>query len=141
MEEDTIKQKASLAKLETMKGFKSIKASIVQKSPQTTPAMKQLLLKQMTKKTLLIEEESLQGTVRLEPFLTCDANRMQVEFKIGVTHKYVLKDVFSFYNAMEGGSNVYYGQKLQFVHTLEAFDMESRPFVEFICNWVRSNKN
>ena len=134
------KREASLAKLTTMKGFKEKKPAIQQTKLQTTPAIKQLLLNQITKRTLLIEQDTVQEKVSLEPFLICDANKIQLEFKIGITHKYVLKDVFSFYYAMENGISVFYGQKLQFIHTMDSFDTQCRPLVQFLCNWVRNNK-
>ena len=134
---------ADRAKLETMRGMKNKNSypAPAQQSLKTTPAIKQLLQNQLTNRTLLIMQDSTIGTVRLEPLLICDGNNIQLEFKIGITHKYVLKDVFAFTRAIESRANVSYGQKLQFVHTLEAFDAECKPLVQFICNWAKNNKD
>lgn len=139
--ENNSKREVALASLKTMKGIKENKPSTAPKQPKTTPAIKQLLSNQIMKKTLLIQQDSEYGKVRLEPILHCDANSIQLEFKIGITHMYVLKDVFALDNALENSEHVAYGQKLQFVHTLEAFDLESRPLIQFIRNWVRRNKS
>jgi hypothetical protein len=53
---------------------------------------------------------------------------------------YVLKDVFEFDRALEKRENVKYGQKLQFVHTMEHFVPESRQLVQFLRKWVQRNK-
>lgn len=110
------------------------------KVPTTTPALKQLLSKQLIKRTLPMIQDSVYGKVRIEPLLECDANRIQLEFKIGVSHMYVLKDVFTFADALGKGENYFYGQRLQFIHTLEAFNEEYRPLAQFILDWVRRNK-
>ena len=33
-----------------------------------------------------------------------------------------------------------YGKDLQFVHTEESFDEESRPLAKFICKWADNNR-
>lgn len=131
------KKEESLAKLEIMKGFKSQK-SLSQKPvvPSTTQGIKQLLSNLQVKKTLPMLQDITYGKVRLDPYMKVDMYGIQVEFKIGISHMYVLKDVISFRNSLLKNEHVSYGQKLQFTHTLEAFDMESRPLVQFINNWV-----
>ena len=107
----------------------------------TSPAIKQLLSNRIMKKTLPLIQDSTYGKVNLEPLFYFDTNSIQVEFKIGVSHMYVLKDIFEFSSSFEKNINTYYGQKLQFVHTLEAFNEKSRPLVQFIRKWVQNNKS
>jgi hypothetical protein len=139
--EFNIKQKEDLNKLKTMKGLKNSIGPRKEKSELTTPEIKQLLSNHITKRTLLAVQGSLFGKVRVEPFLTCDADQLKVEFKIGVTHMYILKDIFAFINAMENCENFFYGKKLQFVHTMEAFDKQSRLLVQFIRDWAQRNND
>ncbi|MDF2804022.1 MAG: Superfamily helicase, family, partial [Anaerocolumna sp.] len=138
-----LKKEESLAKLQSLKGLKNQKPLPKVKAPTTTPAIKQLLSNRQMKKTLPILQDNTFGKVRVEPILEIDnLNGIKLEFKVGMLHMYVLKDIFSFYNSLQKNENFSYGQKLQFVHTLEAFEPESRPLIRFICNWaIRNSKH
>lgn len=46
------------------------------------------------------------GGVRLEPILRCTASQLNIEFRIGVSQMYVLKDVFEFGRALENRENI-----------------------------------
>lgn len=101
------RQEESKAKLQAMKG------AVGRRAPQTTPAFKQLLIHRQEQSAQLVLYGEKYGTVRLEPLLTCDIyGNCSVAFKIGTSHMYVLKDVFSFVNALRLGELVSYGQKL-----------------------------
>lgn len=133
-------QEAALSRLSTMKGFPISKATVPAKQMRTTPVMKKLLENQVRKRTLLVNRDAVYGQVHLEPYLSCTGNSINLEFKIGASHNYVLKDVFAFDRAFETSEYVTYGQKLQFLHTMDAFAPESRPIVQFIRNWVFRNR-
>lgn len=135
------KQKSILEKLQGMKGMNTKPASAeIEYKPKTTPAIKQLLSRQQLQNTLPMIQEELYGQVRLEPFLICQDYMIEVEFKIGTSYMYVLKDVFAFVDAVEKKENYSYGQKLQFVHDMKVFDEDSRKLVVFLENWVKQNK-
>lgn len=122
--------------LQFSSGNKGVQGKPVQ---QTTPAMKQLLARQMTRRTVPILLNDVYGKVHMEPYLECNKSFSQVEFKIGITHKYVLKDIFEFAVHMKQTADYSYGQKLRFLHMPEAFEPESRKLVQFILNWVDQN--
>ena len=106
----------------------------------TTPSFKQLLTKEVEKRTLPIIEQDIQGQVKIEPFLTIDSNlRMSLTFKLGVNQMYVLKDTVDFYHKISRQSYHSYGQKLQFTHHMNAFREEDRPLVKFICQCVEQS--
>ena len=129
------KQKSILEKLQGMKGMNTKPASAeIEYKPKTTPAIKQLLSRQQLQKELY-------GQVRLEPFLICQDYMIEVEFKIGTSYMYVLKDVFAFVDAVEKKENYSYGQKLQFVHDMKVFDEDSRKLVVFLENWVENRRS
>lgn len=139
---NALMRESALGKIQTMKGMKPKKSfQPVEMEMVTTPEMKQLLAQQVARKTLPMVQDSLYGKVRVEPLLKCDSNHIKAEFKIGVSHMYVLKDVFTFQKALENNENYLYGQKLQFIHNPEAFAPEYRPLVKFIGNWIQRNKN
>lgn len=106
---------------------------------ETTPAIKRLLERQSTKKLLPLKEKELYGKVGLEPYLECSGNDISVEFKVGVSHMYVLKDVFEFCRNVQEGSGYSYGQKLNFVHVMESFHEDSKELVQFLVEWVKDN--
>ncbi len=107
---------------------------------RTTPELAQLLQKQAVAKSLPLIQESTYGKVRLEPYFSFNGGNFYVEFKIGTSKMYVLKDVFTFVQAMEDQENYKYGKSLQFVHTEESFEKETRPLVKFIRKWVENNR-
>ncbi len=148
----TLERNNALEMLKSMKGSyesktaavqpqSKAKVATVQKQLQTTPAMKQLLTDHIRRRTLDLLPTSNYGQVCLEPILRCTANQLQLEFRIGSSQRYVLKDVFELDRALENRENVRYGQKLQFIHTIEHFLPESRPLVQFLRRWVQRNKN
>lgn len=108
-----------------------------EQEPQTTPALKKLLQVQTMKKALPFLEDETYGKIRLETALEYGYEGFSATFKIGCNHMYVLKDIFEFVHNIQNNANVSYGKKLQFVHTLEAFDKESIPFITFLCEWVK----
>lgn len=108
--------------------------------PQTTPVMKQLLGQQLMKRTAPIIHNDTYGKVRLTPYVVCDGGSFQAEFKIGITHMYVLKDIFKFAENMLETKEHSYGQKLKFLHMAEAFEPESRPMAEFLVEWAIENR-
>lgn len=126
------KKEESLAKLQTMKGMQNKLSASEEWRPKTTPAIKAFLSQQQLKSTLPIAQESIYGKVHLEPLLTCMDNFIQVEFKIGTSYLYVLKDVFAFADALQNKQKFAYGQKLEFIHDIQVFDGDSRKLAEFL---------
>lgn len=109
-------------------------------SLQTTAAMKQLLDKQFLKKTVPITQKDIYGKICVEPYLKCVSSSYQVEFKIGYSQMYVLKDVFEFSDNIKRGVDYTYGKNLRFVHLLEMFEQDSRELIRFIQDWTEKNR-
>lgn len=91
------------------------------------------------------EESSESGTlgknihnVKLIPTIILDRfqNKMKIEFKIGETQMYKLKSLPEFYENVLNENNHRYGNKLEFVHSKDAFDEESKPLLEFILKYA-----
>lgn len=78
------------------------------------------------------------GTIKLEPKIIYDkfSGDMKVEFKIGNKKMYKLKDLSEFYTRMMEKEFYKYGEKLQFVHTKEMFEEESKPLLDFILQYA-----
>ena len=108
-------------------------------APTTTPAMKQFLEKQLTRRMLPLMQDQNFGRIQLEPTLTCEKGKASVEFRVGVAHKYVIKDIFEFDRLMQEEEEYQYGKQLKFVHIPEAFAVGSQNLVQFIRNWVQEN--
>ncbi|MCM1057971.1 MAG: SNF2 helicase associated domain-containing protein [Firmicutes bacterium] len=110
--------------------------------PQTSPALAKLLRQSVLKRTLPITDTASYGRVLLIPELKRTEGETVLSFSIGTEngYKYVLKDVFAFVRALEQNESFPYGRKLTFVHTREAFAEESRGLVDFVRDWVESNR-
>ena len=65
---------------------------------------------------------------------------LKLEFKIGNTRMYKLKDLPDFYLLMKNKSFQKYGDKLEFVHIKENFDDESKPLLDFILKYAEIMK-
>lgn len=77
------------------------------------------------------------GTIKIEPKIIYDkfSGDMKVEFKIGNKKMYKLKDLSDFYTRMLEKEFYKYGEKLQFIHTKEMFEEESKPLLDFILQY------
>ena len=75
--------------------------------------------------------------VKLEPKLIYNYNskELKVEFKIGITQMYKIKNLVDFYDNMINHNNVKYGLKLQFIHTKDAFDERSQKILDFVMKY------
>lgn len=116
------------------------KPPAVSRQPETTPALKGILMKKFMERTFPVNYREICGRVRLEPYLEWQENETAVEFRIGISKMYVLKDVFTFQKHMAGMAEYSYGKSLAFPHMREAFSEESLGYLEFILSWVRSNE-
>lgn len=121
------------------KRLKDYSLSLAAPAKGTTPAMKELLRRQMVKAALPMMGQDIYGKIELEPIFECSKEYITVEFKIGADMKYVLKDVFEFVKNMEVNAEHTYGKKLKFVHMAGAFEPVSQKLAEFIVRWVREN--
>ena len=65
---------------------------------------------------------------------------LKLEFKIGNTRMYKLKDLPDFYLLMKNKSFQKYGDKLEFVHIKENFNDESKPLLDFILKYAEIMK-
>ena len=106
----------------------------------TTPELKELLKQKEIQKNLLYLQGENWGKVHLEPIMTLYTDGIQLEFKIGMTQMYVVKDIFALVQRIQGRENYKYGKKLEFVHAEEMFDAQSRSYVEFLKKWTRENR-
>ncbi len=78
------------------------------------------------------KQAGLNGTISLIPNVSVAAGQMSVEFRIGSTRKYILKNIPLFAGALKHSERAAYGKGLEFYHTLEAFTPQSRPMAEFL---------
>ena len=72
------------------------------------------------------------GSIELVPCLVIEGNRYLLEFKIGSSKKYIIKNLLDFYQAMQNHAHFEYGQSLSFQHERGAFTSRSLPLLDFI---------
>lgn len=107
---------------------------------QTTPVMQNLLAEQVNRRISRIKND-VHGQVALDPYLECAGEGIHLEFKIGIKQKYVVKDVFALARRIANQEDYAYGQKLRFLHTMEAFEPGSVMLVKFVMNWTEQNRS
>lgn len=73
-----------------------------------------------------------QGSVRIEPHLDFSGNVCSLEFKIGISQMYVLKDILKLVQASQKGELIKYGKKLELIPFPNAFEPDSRKLLEFL---------
>ena len=87
-----------------------------------------------------VQEENIKktGTIKIEPKIFFDkfSGDMKVEFKIGDKKMYKIKNLAQFYTLMNNKEFYRYGEKLQFVHTEDAFKEESKKLLDFIMKYA-----
>ena len=69
----------------------------------------------------LILAEEVDAQVRLEPVLILDGKDTRLEFEVGITRFYAVRDLRAFKEAVENGAHVAYGKDLSFHHHKSAF--------------------
>lgn len=77
------------------------------------------------------------GDVKIEPKLLYNYNskELKVEFKIGTTQMYKIKNLVDFFNRMQTNQKYRYGLKLEFIHSKEAFSEESQKLLDFVMKY------
>ena len=77
--------------------------------------------------------------VELSPVLYLEPEGASVEFRIGITTKYILKDIPEFVQQFHRHARVSYGKKLEVLFMTEARSvMTASPCWIFACIWWRS---
>ena len=78
------------------------------------------------------------GTIKLEPKILYDkfTGDMKVEFKIGNKKMYKIKDLADFYTRMINKQYYKYGEKLEFIHTTEMFENQSKRILDFVMKYA-----
>jgi hypothetical protein len=115
-------------------GRKSLKKAI------TSPELASLMYRcSMQDKAKFLQPE-ITGSIELEPTLHQRYRGWQVDFKIGASNKYVLKDLHGFLEAVKKREKVDYGKKLGFIHEMNAFTKHSQQLVAFLQKYEEEYK-
>lgn len=100
---------------------------------ETSSAFKNLLNQYSLKAgSVYMIPETIYGKVDIEPYFKLDYGYATVEFKIGMEHKYVLKNISSFLDAVRSNEKVRYGKKLEFYHNRLAFCNHGLNIIDFL---------
>ena len=80
--------------------------------------------------------------IKIEPRIVYDRfeRKLKLDFKIGTTRMYKIKDLTEFYTRMVANEYYRYGDKLEFVHTRENFREEDREILDFIIKYAEMLK-
>lgn len=111
------------------------------KKTVTSDAVENLIYLRSIREKARCFQPEMTGNVRMEPIIHRNADDWQIEFKIGVGHFYVLKNITNFVKAMRDRSWVEYGQKLKFYHEMDAFTPESQKLVAFVTECIGAEED
>ena len=104
----------------------------VQPQRSSSHGVTRLIQDYKEKERLIFQQDAINGTVELIPYVKVSYGKIHVEFKIGGKKKYVLKNTQVFAESLRHSELVKYGKELEFYHTLETFTEESRPLAKFL---------
>ena len=107
---------------------------------ETDKEVKKILEQAKRMQIAHIQEQEIGGKVELEPHLTLIASEMRLAIKIGIRHKYVVKDLWELADNIANCRNYSYGKNLTFVHAKTAFSEASQSLVQYIMEWARENR-
>ena len=108
--------------------------------PQTEYGLKFLLEARQMKSLFTLMNYREFGKVRLEPILYYECGNAEVEFRLGISRMYVLKDVFEFAERMREKQVIHYGKELDLTHAPEMFRVSDRAKLDFLLDWVEENR-
>ena len=79
-----------------------------------------------------------EGNIKIEPKIYYDKflNDMKIEFKIGNKKMYKIKNLSEFYTRMINKEFYSYGEKLQFIHSEDMFEEDSKKLLDFIMKYA-----
>ena len=82
------------------------------------------------------------GSVDIEPTIIFDrfTGNMKIEFKVGKSKKFKIKDISEFYDRMLNKEYYRYGDKTQFTHRKEVFNEKSQKLLAFIMKYAENIK-
>ena len=83
------------------------------------------------------EKLTVHNNVKIVPKIIMDRfqSKLKLEFKIGQTQMYKLKNLSEFFDNMLYERNHRYGNKLEFIHTQDAFEESSKPILNYILKY------
>ncbi|MGN1269675.1 MAG: DEAD/DEAH box helicase [Clostridia bacterium] len=83
-------------------------------------------------------EENVSKNIRIVPKFFYDQfnKQLKVEFRIGDKQLYKLKNLPEFYEKMLNNEAYQYGARLNFIHSIEAFEEESRSILSFLLKYA-----
>lgn len=82
--------------------------------------------------------KEVNGQIKIEPKIIYNkfSNSLKIEIKIGENQLYRVKSLPEFYDRFLNKEKYRYGAKLEFVHTKEAFEEDSRKLLDYILKYA-----
>lgn len=105
----------------------------------TTSQQARAMIREYTNREVArIMSEGEEEQVKLFVAMMAGRREIKLEFKLGKDRLYVLKDLSAFVRAVANGTYVEYGKNLSFHHSVQAFQKESQPLLEFVMEVVNT---
>ena len=87
---------------------------------------------------IIEKDSSIYNEVKIEPKFIHDKvdNKIKLEVFIGINTMYKIKKLSEFYDKMQEEKKYKYGDKLEFIHTRDAFKEEYLPILDFVLKYA-----
>ena len=99
---------------------------------RTSSMVTQMIYHYSMKENARYFQPDVTGSIEIEPTLHNTYDGWTVDFRIGGTKKYVLKNVYAFVEALENKEKVTYGKKLAFIHERSAFTQNAQKMIDYM---------
>ena len=109
--------------------------------PPTNDLLTQVMYANAMQEKARYFQPEITGKVELIPNIMKKNREWYAEFRVGVTHKYIVKSIEDLIRAVETHAWVEYGKKLAFYHERNAFTEKSREILDFLAEYVSENRN
>jgi len=109
----------------------------------TTSGLKKLIYQSITPQisipTNLGVSVNHNEPIRIEAYLEEEYNEFSLQFKLGYSQMYVLKNIYDFVENIDYETSYKYGKNLEFIHKMNAFDEASKCFVKYLVDYTSRN--
>ncbi|HIT90418.1 MAG TPA: DEAD/DEAH box helicase [Candidatus Merdenecus merdavium] len=105
--------------------------------PITSLELSDLIYEYSMKDRAKFLQPKITGLVELEPTLHRKNGIYTMDVRVGISTKYVVKDLHSFIRSIHHQEKVDYGKKLGFVHQWSAFTKESRELIQYLEKYLK----
>ena len=109
--------------------------------PPTDEILSQVMYSNSMQEKARYFQPEITGRVELLPVLKMKSGEWYAEFRIGISHKYVVKNITDLVMGVRDYAYIEYGKKLAFYHERGAFTPKSQELLNFLEEYVQESQS